>query len=69
MRGDTASGGGNKPAAATARPTPSPSNTDAPLTVAQIYQTVRPSVVLIRAVGGSSSAWMAPTMTSSGRRA
>jgi len=48
-------GGGDTPAPATARPTPSPSASDAPLTVAQIYQTVRPSVVLIRAVGGSSS--------------
>jgi S1-C subfamily serine protease len=48
-------GGGSTPAPVTARPTPSPSNTDAPLTVAQIYQTVRPSVVLIRAVGGSSN--------------
>jgi S1-C subfamily serine protease len=48
-------GGGSTPAAVTARPTPSPSNSDAPLTVAQIYQTVRPSVVLIRAIGGSSN--------------
>jgi S1-C subfamily serine protease len=48
-------GGGNTPAPVTARPTPSPSNSDAPLTVAQIYQTVRPSVVLIRAIGGNSN--------------
>jgi S1-C subfamily serine protease len=48
-------GGGDTPAPVTARPTPSPSASDAPLTVAQIYQTVRPSVVLIRAAGGSSS--------------
>jgi S1-C subfamily serine protease len=48
-------GGGYTPAPVTARPTPSPSASDAPLTVAQIYQTVRPSVVLIRAAGGSSS--------------
>jgi S1-C subfamily serine protease len=47
-------GGGSKPAARpTARPTPTP--TDTPLTTAQIYQNVRPSVVLIRAVGGSES--------------
>jgi S1-C subfamily serine protease len=50
-----ARGGGNTPAPVTARPTPSPSNSDAPLTVAQIYQTVRPSVVLIRAIGGNSN--------------
>jgi S1-C subfamily serine protease len=48
-------GGGRTPAPATAKPTPSPSASAAPLTVAQIYQTVRPSVVTIRAVGGSSS--------------
>jgi S1-C subfamily serine protease len=46
-------GGDSKPAPAAVKPTPSPSDT--PLTTAQIYQTVRPSVVLIRAVGGSSS--------------
>ena len=28
---------------------------DAPLTVAQIYQAVRPSVVLIRATGGETA--------------
>jgi S1-C subfamily serine protease len=47
--------GDKTPAAGIPAPTPSPSKSDAPLTVAQIYQTARPSVVLIRAVGGSSS--------------
>jgi S1-C subfamily serine protease len=47
--------GGGTPAPVTARPTASPSASAAPLTVAQIYQTVRPSVVLIRAIGGRSS--------------
>jgi S1-C subfamily serine protease len=48
-------GSGSKPAP-TALPTPEPkASSEAPLTVAQIYQTVRPSVVLIRAVGGSSN--------------
>jgi len=48
-------GGGKTAAPVAVRPTGSPSASAAPLTVAQIYQTVRPSVVLIRAVGGSSS--------------
>jgi S1-C subfamily serine protease len=48
-------GGGKAPAPAAVKPTASPSGSAAPLTVAQIYQTVRPSVVVIRAVGGSSS--------------
>jgi S1-C subfamily serine protease len=48
-------GGGGTPAPVAAPPTPSASATDAPLTVAQVYQTVRPSVVLIRAIGGSSN--------------
>src|SRR5689334_14581852 len=39
-------GGTNAPAAA--RPSASPSASDAPLTVAQIYQTVLPSLVSIR---------------------
>src|ERR1700761_4497620 len=47
--------GGKTPAPVTARPTASPSASATPLTVAQIYQTVRPSVVLIRATGGSTS--------------
>jgi S1-C subfamily serine protease len=47
--------GGNTPAPTAARPSVAPSASDAPLTVAQIYQTVRPSVVLIRATGGRSS--------------
>lgn len=47
--------GGNTPAPTAARPSVVPSASDAPLTVAQIYQTVRPSVVLIRATGGRSS--------------
>lgn len=48
-------GGGKAPAPAAVRPAPSPSASAAPLTVAQIYQAVRPSVVLIRAAGGSSN--------------
>jgi S1-C subfamily serine protease len=47
--------GGDTPEPAAARPSPSTSKSAAPLTVTQIYQAVRPSVVLIRAVGGSSS--------------
>jgi S1-C subfamily serine protease len=48
-------GGGKTPAPVAAKPTASPSASAAPLTVPQIYQTVRPSVVLIRATGGSTS--------------
>jgi S1-C subfamily serine protease len=47
--------GGGSPTPAAVRPTPAPSAKDAPLTVAQIYQTVRPSVVVVRAVGGNSN--------------
>src|SRR3954453_18585828 len=47
--------GGNPPAPVTERPPASPSASDAPPTVAQIYQAVRPPVVLIRATGGRSS--------------
>jgi S1-C subfamily serine protease len=47
--------GGGGQAATQAAPSATPRPTSTPLTVAQIYRTVRPSVVLIRAVGGSSS--------------
>jgi S1-C subfamily serine protease len=48
--------GGGRPARAPATlPSASPSASAAPLTVAQIYQTLQPSVVQIRAVGGQST--------------
>lgn len=47
-------GGGGDPAPAAARPSASPSASDAPLTVAEIYQTLTPSVVLIRTTGHDS---------------
>jgi S1-C subfamily serine protease len=40
-------GGGDPAAPVAARPSPSPSASDAPLSVAAVYQTLRPSVVLI----------------------
>ena len=48
-------GGGTK-APAVARPSASPSASDAPLTVAQIYQTVLPSLVSIRSTGKAGPA-------------
>jgi S1-C subfamily serine protease len=48
--------GGSDPKAATAAvPSASPSASDAPLSVAAIYQTLRPSVVLIETTGGGST--------------
>ncbi|MFD1370113.1 S1C family serine protease [Actinoplanes sichuanensis] len=47
-------GGGDDPAPAAARPSASPSASDAPLTVAEIYQALTPSVVLIRTTGHDS---------------
>ena len=61
LRGDT----GSK-APAVARPSVSPSASDAPLTVAQIYQTVLPSLVSIRSTGkAGSAAAAAKSMTES----
>ncbi|SFF06447.1 Trypsin-like peptidase domain-containing protein [Actinoplanes philippinensis] len=44
-------GGDDDPAPAAARPSASPSASDAPLTVSEIYQTLTPSVVLIQTTG------------------
>lgn len=48
-------GGGGPQAAPVARPSASPSASQGPLSVAQIYQTLLPSVVLIEATGGRST--------------
>jgi S1-C subfamily serine protease len=62
LRGD---GGGTK-APAVARPSAAPSASDAPLTVAQIYQTVLPSLVSIRSTGKAGpAASAAKSMTES----
>jgi S1-C subfamily serine protease len=47
-------GGGDK-APAVALPKPSPSASDAPLSVADVYQTLRPSVVLVESTGGAAA--------------
>jgi S1-C subfamily serine protease len=48
--------GGNDTGASTAAvPSASPSASDAPLSVAAVYQTLRPSVVLIETTGGGSA--------------
>jgi len=58
--------GGGAKAPAVARPSASPSATDAPLTVAQVYQTVLPSLVSIRSTGKSGpAASAAKSMTES----
>jgi S1-C subfamily serine protease len=58
-------GGGTK-APAVARPSASPSASDAPLTVAQVYQTVLPSLVSIRSTGKAGpAASAAKSMTES----
>jgi S1-C subfamily serine protease len=44
--------GGDPDAPPAARPSASPSASDAPLSVAAVYQTLRPSVVLIETTGG-----------------
>jgi len=49
-------GGGTAEAPVAARPSASPSASDAPLSVAEVYQTLLPSVVLIQTTGGGSSA-------------
>ena len=48
--------GGDPEAAARVQPTASPSPSDAPLTVPQVYQALRPSVVLIKASGSGAGA-------------
>ncbi len=48
--------GGDPGAAARALPSASPSASDAPLTVPQVYQALRPSVVLIKATGSGAGA-------------
>ena len=55
---------GANPAAAT-RPSASPSASDAPLSVAEVYQTLLPSVVLIKSTGKAGSASAAKSMTES----
>ncbi|GAA1604848.1 S1C family serine protease [Actinoplanes couchii] len=47
-------GGGDEQTPAVAAPAPSPSASDAPLTVAEVYQTLTPSVVLIQTTGHDS---------------
>jgi S1-C subfamily serine protease len=47
-------GGGDDQTPAAARPSASPSASEAPLTVAEIYQALTPSVVLIRTTGHDS---------------
>jgi S1-C subfamily serine protease len=49
-------GGGDPQAPAAARPSASPSASDGPLSVAEVYQALVPSVVLIQTTGGGSSA-------------
>jgi S1-C subfamily serine protease len=48
--------GGSAESPAAPVPSAAPSASDGPLSVAEIYQTVRPSVVLIESTGGGSSA-------------
>ena len=48
-------GGGEQTAAPAVTPSASPSASQRPLSVAEIYQTLLPSVVLIEATGGSST--------------
>ena len=48
-------GGGEKAASPAARPSASPSASRGPLSVAEVYQTLLPSVVLIEATGGSGA--------------
>lgn len=47
-------GGDDKAAPAAVAPQPSPSTSDAPLSVADVYQKLLPSVVLIKSTGGST---------------
>ena len=49
-------GGGDTKAPRAALPSAAPSASDAPLSVAAVYQTLRPSVVLIESTGGGSAA-------------
>ena len=49
-------GGGDDTAAPAARPSASPSASAGPLSVAQVYQTLLPSVVLIETTGGGKTA-------------
>jgi S1-C subfamily serine protease len=58
-------GGDDKAAPAAARPSASPSASDAPLTVAEVYQTVLPSVVLIRSTGKAGASAGAQSMAES----
>src|SRR3954454_14267989 len=57
--------GGGSRAPAAARPSASPTASAAPLTVAQIYQTVLPSLVSIRSTGKAGSSSPARSMTES----
>jgi S1-C subfamily serine protease len=56
---------GDNSAAPVARPSVAPSASDAPLTVAQTYQTVLPSLVSIRSTGKAGSSSPARSMTES----
>lgn len=58
-------GGDNRTAPAVARPSAAPSASDAPLTVAQVYQTVLPSVVFIRSTGRAGTSANARSMAES----
>jgi S1-C subfamily serine protease len=56
-------GGGGGQATPAAKPSASPSASQAPLSVAEVYQTLLPSVVLIQATGGSSTVDGKPAAT------
>ena len=58
-------GGDDNPAPTVARPSASPSAPDAPLTVAEVYQTVLPSVVRIRSTGKAGASASAKSMAES----
>jgi S1-C subfamily serine protease len=58
-------GGDDSKAPVAARPSASPSASDAPLTVAQTYQAVLPSVVQIKSTGKAGSSATAKTMAES----
>ncbi|WP_433301558.1 S1C family serine protease [Actinoplanes sp. CA-030573] len=58
-------GGGGAKAPVATRPSASPSASDAPLTVSQVYQAVLPSVVLIQSTGKAGGSATARSMTES----